>query len=459
MRKGSYLQEVRNQYENYPYPARDPEDEKGMIVSSKSSSLDCLNYFCFEGGRDFSKPFRVLVAGGGTGDCLIYLAEQLRDTPAEVVYLDMSKASMNIAKARAKVRKLSNIEWVHDSLLNLPKSDLGKFDFITCSGVLHHLADPQEGLDALASVLHPDGSIFLMLYARYGRTSIYQMQDLLKRVLANEPDIQKKIDRTRLLLNSLPEGNWFNFNSGAYGLDLQTDIGIYDLLLHSQDRAYTVLELYDYVEKSGLMVNKLFNPDHPLGDMLFEPESFIRDKVTLEGVKKQSFREQAAICELMFGQLMKQCCFISFKDKTAPSSYDLDLIPSISTSSSRQANYNGLKSAFLSDSKSIHINPFVSFNRSRFAAEIFKAIDGKRSSREIIDFVVKNSDKKVDVKIIENQYKSILDILIKVSMVYLRQVNLKPYETIPEILVKMNDIYGENICKKAYQQYLAKIQR
>jgi 2-polyprenyl-3-methyl-5-hydroxy-6-metoxy-1,4-benzoquinol methylase len=160
MKKGSYLQEVRNQYENHPYPARDPEDEKGMIVSSRSSSLDCLNYYCFDGGRDFSKPFRVLVAGGGTGDCLIYLAEQLRDTPAEVVYLDMSKASINITKARAKVRKLSNIKRVHESLLNLPKSDLGKFDFITCSGVLHHSDDPQEGLDALTSVLHPDGSIF-----------------------------------------------------------------------------------------------------------------------------------------------------------------------------------------------------------------------------------------------------------------------------------------------------------
>jgi hypothetical protein len=298
-----------------------------------------------------------------------------------------------------------------------------------------------------------------MLYAQHGRASIYQMQDLLNRVHADEPDIQKKIDRTSLLLNSLPEGNWFNFNSGAYGLDLQSDIGLYDLLLHPQDRAYTVPELYDYVEKSGLTVNKLFNPDHPLGDMLFEPETFIRDKETLEGVKRQSFREQAAICELMFGQLMKQCCFISFKDKATPSSLDLDLIHSISTSSSRHANYNGLSSAFLSDSKSIRINSFVSFNRSRFAAEIFKAIDGKRSSREIIDFVFKNSDKKVDVKIIENQYMSIVDILIKVSMTYLRKVNLKPYETIPEILVKMNDIYGENICKKAYQEYLVKIHR
>lgn len=458
MKKGSYLEEVRNQYENYPYPERDPEDEKGMLISSKSSSLDCLNYFCFGGERDFSKPFRVLVAGGGTGDCAIYLAEQLRDTPAEVVYLDMSQASMKIAKSRAKIRKLNNITWVHDSLLNLPESNLGKFDYISCTGVLHHLENPEAGLDALKSVLHPDGSIFLMLYAQHGRTSIYQMQDLLRRVHANEPDIQKRIDRTRLLLKSLPEGNWFNFSSGAYGFDLQSDIGLYDLLLHPQDRAYTVPQLYDYVEKSGLVLNKLFNSDHPLGDMLFQPETFIRDQATLAGVKKQSFREQAAICELMFGQLMKQCCFISFKEKTPPSLDDLALIPSISMTATSEARYAELQTAFLSDSPKIRISPYVAFNRSKFAAEIFKAIDGKLSSKEIIEKVHGLFGSEIDINIVENHYKSIIEILLKVSMLYVRKPNLSAYESIPQIQKRMHDIYGEKACKKIYQRYLSKMQ-
>lgn len=458
MKKGSYLEEVRNQYENYPYPARDPKDEKGVLIFSKSSSLDCFNYFCFDGERDFTKPFRVLIAGGGTGDCTIYFAEQLRDTPAEIVYLDMSKASMDVAKARAKVRKLNNIKWVHDSLLNLPNSDLGKFDYINCTGVLHHLADPQAGLDALKSVLHPEGSIFLMLYAQHGRTSIYQMQDLLRRVHANEPDIQKRIDRTKVLLNSLPEGNWFNFNSGAYGFDLQSDIGIYDLLLHPQDRAYTVSELYEYVENSGLVLNKLFNPDHPMGDMLFQPETFIKDQETLEGVKKQSFREQAAICELMFGQLMKQCCFISFKEKTPPPLNDLSLIPSISMTATSENRYEKLKSAFLGHSPKIEINQYVSFNRSKFAAEIFKAIDGKASSKEIIEKVHGLFGQELDIKIVENHYKSIIDILIKVTMLYLRKPGTQPYQTIPQMLGRMHEIYGEKVCKKAHQAYLSKMQ-
>ena len=85
MKKGSYLEKVLKQYESYPYPAREPNDEKAVLYSPKSSSLDCLNFYCFNGERDFSKPFGVLISGGGTGDCTTYLAEQLRGTPAEVV--------------------------------------------------------------------------------------------------------------------------------------------------------------------------------------------------------------------------------------------------------------------------------------------------------------------------------------------------------------------------------------
>ena len=458
MKKGSYLEKVRKQYENYPYPAREPNDEKAVLYSSKSSSLDCLNFYCFNGERDFTKPFRVLIPGGGTGDCTIYLAEQLRGTPAEVVYLDMSQASMKIAKARAKLRKLDNITWVHDSILNLPTSGLGKFDFITCSGVLHHLEDPQAGLDALKSVLDPDGSIFLMLYAQYGRTAIYQMQDLLRKVFTDETDIQKQIDLTKRLIKGLPDGNWFNFNSHLFNYDLQTDIGIYDLLLHPQDRAYSIPDLYDYAKKSGLVISKLFNSDHPLGDMLFQPETFISDPETLNEVSKKSFEEQAAICELLFGQLMKQCCFISFEKKTAPSLNNLNLVPSIAVASSRAHQHEELKAIFSTNTPAVKLNPFVSFNRSKYTNAIFQAIDGKRSSAEIIDFVATSSPAASDKNQVTTQFKVIVDLLIKLSIVTLRDPALEPYKTIPRMLSRMIEAYGASECEKAFDDHKKRTQ-
>ena len=55
------------------------------------------------------------------------------------------------------------------------------FDLIVCTGVLHHLADPDAGLRALHDVLKPDGAMHLMVYAPYGRAGIYLLQDFCRR--------------------------------------------------------------------------------------------------------------------------------------------------------------------------------------------------------------------------------------------------------------------------------------
>jgi 2-polyprenyl-3-methyl-5-hydroxy-6-metoxy-1,4-benzoquinol methylase len=54
--------------------------------------------------------------------------------------------------------ELDNIEFIEGSLLDVENITQGKlFDFIECTGVLHHLKDPSEGLRKLNSVLKEDG--------------------------------------------------------------------------------------------------------------------------------------------------------------------------------------------------------------------------------------------------------------------------------------------------------------
>ena len=48
------------------------------------------------------------------------------------------------------------------------------FDLILCTGVLHHLPNPDAGLKALADVLEPSGSMGIMLYGKAARTGVYQ---------------------------------------------------------------------------------------------------------------------------------------------------------------------------------------------------------------------------------------------------------------------------------------------
>ena len=141
---------VRDQYEAYPYPPRDPRDETKRLIEGSPSHLLEINHYVFTGRRNFSLPFRALIAGGGTGDGTIMLAQHLADRgcPAEILYLDLSDKARSIAEARAQARGLHNIRFLLGSLLDLPRLGLGRFDYIDCCGVLHHLPEPAVGLGA-----------------------------------------------------------------------------------------------------------------------------------------------------------------------------------------------------------------------------------------------------------------------------------------------------------------------
>src|SRR3546814_13117724 len=109
---------VREQYEAYPYPSRDPADEaKRLIVGSPSNLLE-INHYLFAGRRDFRTPFRALIAGGGTGDATIMLAQQLADpagapgVPGEVVYPALSPGARSVAEAPPAARALAHIPLV-----------------------------------------------------------------------------------------------------------------------------------------------------------------------------------------------------------------------------------------------------------------------------------------------------------------------------------------------------------
>ncbi len=296
MPRNSFLGSVKQQYEELPYPPRDPNDESRRLVHTLGDNLVVLNHYCFSGNRDFRSEFRCLVAGGGTGDSTIYLAEQLRDCNAEVVYLDFSESSRAIAEERARQRGLKNIRWITDSLLNAPRLDLGKFDFINCIGVLHHLESTEAGLAALEHVLKDDGAMFLMLYGKYARREVYDMQSLLRTYLPDSIDSAEKISRARDLLTALPATNSFYRNfakwKGEISSDGYGDAGLYDLLLHSQDRCFDVQELYSLAESVSLNI-----AGFPIRSHLYDPASFVADPDIRNRLASMDVRQKQYIAE------------------------------------------------------------------------------------------------------------------------------------------------------------------
>lgn len=244
------MREIVEHYDAYPYPARDPEDERRRLVTGSPSWLPEVEHNLFGGRRDWSRPFRVLVAGGGTGDGLIQLAALLDHDrrAAEITYLDLSPAARDIAERRAKMRGLSGIRFVTGDLLTAP--DLGTFDYIDCCGVLHHLPEPQAGFDALAAALDPDGGIGLMVYAPYGRSGVYPLQEAFRTLLSGLPPAER-LAQARRMLDRVPEGHPFRRNPHLSD-HMAGDAGFYDLLLHAQDRAFRIDELAAMLERAGL---------------------------------------------------------------------------------------------------------------------------------------------------------------------------------------------------------------
>ncbi|MGE5516146.1 MAG: class I SAM-dependent methyltransferase [Bacteroidota bacterium] len=292
--KKAHVTGVKDQYEVFPYPLRAPEDDRKRLVTTLGGNLDGISHFAFDGRRDFSKPLRLLVAGGGTGDALIYLAQQLADRacPAEVVYIDLSTASRAIAEARAAIRGLT-ITFVTGSLLDVGTLAPGPYDYIDCSGVLHHLPDPDAGLAALAAQLAPDGAMGIMLYGTLGRSGVYPMQALLRTLAPDTLPAAERLAIFRKVMASLPATNLLRHNP-VLGINPQTDDNeLFDMFLHSQDRSYTVEEIGRFAAGSGLRVTSFI----PLAQ--YDPAGACGDPQVLKRLDGKSMLERAAVAEAL----------------------------------------------------------------------------------------------------------------------------------------------------------------
>ena len=198
------------------------------------------------------------MAGGGTGDGLVQLAQMMKTAgrPVEITYVDLSTASRKVAEARTKVRGLEGIRFVTGSLLDA--ADLGQFDYIDCCGVLHHLPDPQAGFEALLAALAPGGGLGFMVYAPYGRAGVYPLQEAFGALYAGLSP-EARLTAARKVVAALPDGHPFRANINL-GDHKDSDAGFYDLLLHSQDRAFDVLALDEVMTAAGWMLSGFTMP-------------------------------------------------------------------------------------------------------------------------------------------------------------------------------------------------------
>ena len=236
--------EVQDFYERYPYP-RPLDDLDDYRARWQDSSRRSADFHLVWPASSYSEDHTVLVAGCGTSQAAKHA---LRWPKASLTGIDVSATSVRCTEALKRKYHLANLE-----VRQLPierVGELGKtFDQIVCTGVLHHLEDPDAALRALREVLAPDGAIQLMVYAPYGRAGVYMLQEFcrLTGVPASDDGIRALIAALEELPASHPLARLLRDAP-----DFRREGALADALLNPRDRAYSVPQLFEFLEGAGL---------------------------------------------------------------------------------------------------------------------------------------------------------------------------------------------------------------
>ena len=235
---------MRAFYERHPYPPPvDSLDRYRRLWQDRQRRR--ADYHLFWPARPYREDHAILIAGCGTSQAAKHA---LRWPAARVTGIDFSATSVGRTEELKRKYALDNLQ-VH----RLPLTQVGElgssFDQIVCTGVLHHLPDPDAGLMALRDVLAPGGVMHLMLYAPYGRTGVYMLQDFCRRlgIEATDDGIRELVTA----LGALPSGHPLA-TLLREAPDFRNEAALADALLHPQDRAYSVPELFALLERCGL---------------------------------------------------------------------------------------------------------------------------------------------------------------------------------------------------------------
>lgn len=240
----STADKVQAFYDLHPYPPP-VEDLDGYRRRWQDEGRRRADFHLHWPGRAYRTGLQVLVAGCGTAQAAKHA---LRQPENHVVGIDFSATSVVHTQTLKRKHNLTNLE-----LHQLPVERVGelrrRFDQIVCTGVLHHLPDPDAGLCALREVLEPDGAMHLMVYAPYGRAGVYMLQEYCRRLGIGHTE--QEIQELAVTLTALPFSHPLARLLGE-SPDFARRDALADALLNPQDRAYTVAQLFAFIEGCDL---------------------------------------------------------------------------------------------------------------------------------------------------------------------------------------------------------------
>ena len=235
---------VAKQYEKHVYPEPISDLETSKILMG--ADLHNNRYLYWPNLSEVPKNIKLLIAGCGTNQAAYYAYKY---PEIEVTGIDISKSSLQHEMYLKEKHNLKNLRVEHLNLIDIGELQ-ETFDMVISTGVLHHTKNPEVGLSALESVLVDDGVMSLMVYGKYLRLGVYLLQEVFRDLGATQQS-SDDITLVKETINSLNENHVLQRYMNLAN-DLSYDSGIVDTFLHSQDRAYSVKEIMEFINSAGL---------------------------------------------------------------------------------------------------------------------------------------------------------------------------------------------------------------
>ena len=242
---------VVRQYQRWRYP-RPIQDLEGWVAGNWEWFDPSHAHRILWPDREYKPDLDILIAGCGTNQAAVYA---FTNPAAKVVAVDISQPSLDHQQYLKDKHGLWNLELHLLPIEELPTLGLD-FDLIVSTGVLHHLAKPPVGMEALAGCVRPDGVIAVMLYAKYGRIGVEMLESVFRDMELGQDDasVQTVKDTISLLSPDHPVQSYLKI-----ARDLESsDAAVVDTFLHGRQRSYTIDECVDLVTSAGLEFQGLF---------------------------------------------------------------------------------------------------------------------------------------------------------------------------------------------------------
>lgn len=261
---------VQDQYERHAYPALP------LLAFPSRPAAHPLAYELgqyLRTGRYVAhdRSTRILVAGSGTFEPVVVARAHPN---ARIVAVDLSAKALRQLRVRSWLNGVwRRVECVQADLHDDLTKRLGDFDYIVCTGVVHHSSAPDQIIARLQSLLKPHGVLRLMTYAAESRRFIYELQDFFRRA-QTPPSLQACRKALACLSDTHPLRDAFETYS-----DIQTDSGLVDGFFHACDRPISIDRLRELTECHGLQLVGFGHAWHsqPLGfEKQFTADEFQR---------------------------------------------------------------------------------------------------------------------------------------------------------------------------------------